>query len=383
MTEVARIEPVREEQDEPATLPAKRRVQPRQIIIGGTFLALLAWAAWWLYDRLTHVYVLDARIAAEMVLISSRVPGWLVSVPAREGDVVNHGDVLVRIDRREASSRRRELDLAVEALEADAETTRARIRMVEARTDSRWEAANARLSGAQSELAAARSERETIEAEWQRASTLRERNLVSQQQWEAARNEYRTSQQMVVRNDARVATAAADVHEVESERAEINVLASQLASINATLGQKRLEVERAGVRLGDHDVESPAAGVIDELFVDPGEYVAVGQRLLAMHNPSNTWIKAQVKETEIRNLQVGQSIEVTVDAYPSETRSATIGRIGSAATSQFALMPNPNPSGNFTKVTQRVEVIVHLDEPDSRLLPGMMVELRIPITSGP
>ena len=50
---------------------------------------------------------------------------------------------------------------------------------------------------------------------------------------------------------------------------------------------------------------------------------------------------------------------------------------------ELGLMPNPNPSGNFTKVTQRVEVIVHLNEPDSRLLPGMMVELRIPITSGP
>ena len=113
---------------------------------------MLIWAGWWLYDRLTHVYILDARVASEMVLISSRVPGWLVAVPAMEGDTVSTGDVLIRIDAREAASRRGELDLAVRALEADADTTRARIAMVEARTASRWEAAKARLSGAESEL---------------------------------------------------------------------------------------------------------------------------------------------------------------------------------------------------------------------------------------
>ena len=368
---------------ETAAPPVRRRIPARPVLIGTAAFALLAWAAWWLYDRLTHVYVLDARVAAEMVLISSRVPGWLVAVPASEGATVAAGDVLVQIDSREATSRRRELELAVEALEADAETTRARVAMVEARTASRWEAANARLSGARSELAAAQSERETIEAEWQRANTLRERNLVSLQEWEAARNQFRTTQQLVVRHQSRVATASADVHEVESERAEITVLASELTRINATLAQKRLEVERSATRLSDHEIKSPAAGVIDELFVDPGEYVAVGQRLLAMHDPGNTWIKANVKETDLRNLWIGQPLEVTVDAYPDEPRSATIGRIGNAATSQFALMPNPNPSGNFTKVTQRVEVIVHLDEPDPRLLPGMMVEMRIPVARGP
>tara|TARA_B100000676_G_scaffold306658_1_gene363347 strand:- start:836 stop:1987 length:1152 start_codon:yes stop_codon:yes gene_type:complete len=383
LSEVTRIDTVRTAPDEPANLPVRRTFQPRQIVIAGVGLALLAWAAWWLYDRLTHVYVLDARIASEMVLISSRVPGWLVAVPATEGSRVATGDVLIRIDDREATSLRGELDLAVQALEADAETTLAQIAMVEARTTSRWEAAKARLSGTESELAAARSERETVEAEWDRANTLRDRNLVSLQEWESVRNRHRTAEQLVIRNLASVATASADLLEVESERAEITVLRSELASLNATLAQKRLEAQRSAVRLSDHALKSPVDGVIDELFVDAGEYVAVGQRLLAMHDPGRKWIKAHVKETDIRHLRVGSPIEVSVDAYPAETRRGTVGRIGNAATSQFALMPNPNPSGNFTKVTQRVEVIMHLDEPDPRLLPGMMVEVKVPIAGDP
>jgi membrane fusion protein (multidrug efflux system) len=68
-----------------------------------------------------------------------------------------------------------------------------------------------------------------------------------------------------------------------------------------------------------------------------------------------------------------------VDAYPDQSFSGKVTRIGSAATSQFALLPSPNPSGNFTKVTQRLEVQVALDQHYEQLRPGMMVELAIKI----
>jgi membrane fusion protein, multidrug efflux system len=71
-------------------------------------------------------------------------------------------------------------------------------------------------------------------------------------------------------------------------------------------------------------------------------------------------------------------VTVRVDAYPDGPTAGTVRRIGDAATSQFALLPNPNPSGNFTKITQRVEVTIDLDEPDPLFKPGMMVEVKIP-----
>lgn len=377
MAEIARLDTSREQHDD-HNVTVRRRVQPRQVVIMGAALFMVAFGAWWLFDRLSNVYVVDARVAAEMVLISSRVPGWLVAVPVSEGAQVARGDVLLHIDEREAKSRRDELDLAVHALEADAETTGARIAQVEARTTSRRDAAEARLAGAESALTSARSEHEMAQSGWQRADALRERNLVSQQEWESVRNHFRTAAQDIKRNEAIVATATADVLEVEAERTEIAVLRSQLKSLAATLSQKKLEAQRASAHLGDHSVKSPIDGTVDELFVDAGEYVAVGQRVLAMHDQSRQWIKANVKETDLIHIKPGAAVEVTVDAYPDAARSATIRRVGRAATSQFALMPNPNPSGNFTKVAQRVEVVIDLDEPDPRLLPGMMVEVKVP-----
>ena len=104
-----------------------------------------------------------------------------------------------------------------------------------------------------------------------------------------------------------------------------------------------------------------------------------GQRIALIHNPDEVWVKANIKETEIRHLALGQSVDITVDAYPGEAFAGEIVRIGNAATSQFALLPNTNPSGNFTKVTQRLPVKISVSQQGEKLKPGMMVEVAIDI----
>lgn len=89
-------------------------------------------------------------------------------------------------------------------------------------------------------------------------------------------------------------------------------------------------------------------------------------------------MEALLKETKLEGLKPGQSVSVSVDAYPDRVFNGRIERIGTAATSQFALMPSPNPSGNFTKINQRVPVRIKVDQPDDNpLRPGMMVEVDI------
>ena len=152
----------------------------------------------------------------------------------------------------------------------------------------------------------------------------------------------------------------------------------ELARLDSERLGLRLQRDRAAEELADHVLRSPIAGVIDEVFIDVGEYVAQGQRVLMAHDPDVVWVKTNVKETDLRHIAVGKTAEVAVDAFPDTTYTATVARIGHAATSEFALLPNPNPSGNFTKITQRVEVKLTFDEPDPRLRPGLMVEVKIP-----
>ena len=91
------------------------------------------------------------------------------------------------------------------------------------------------------------------------------------------------------------------------------------------------------------------------------------------------WVDANVKETDFRKLAIGASARITVDAYPNRVFEGDVVRLGEAATSQFALLPSPNPSGNFTKVTQRLPVRISIDQQDGLLRPGMMVEVSIDV----
>jgi membrane fusion protein (multidrug efflux system) len=95
------------------------------------------------------------------------------------------------------------------------------------------------------------------------------------------------------------------------------------------------------------------------------------------HDPNEIWVEANVKETDVGRLKPGMKADIRVDAYPGKVFKGEVFRIGQAATNRFALLPDPNPSGNFTKITQRLPLRLKLVDRDASLRPGMMVEVYI------
>jgi membrane fusion protein (multidrug efflux system) len=366
--------------DEPPVVAAAQRrvLNSSNLLVALLTVLATGWGAWWLYDRLTNVYILDARVASDMLLLSSRVPGWIIDLPVTESQTVTEGESLLRVDDRAAKARLGELKAGVDVLNSSISALISQIELQDNLTTSRIAAATAKLEAALSEQQATQGDLEIAEAEWQRVGPLHERNLLSQQEFEAGRNIFRSAQQATRRRGAEVSSARADLAEATAERAELDVLQANLQRLHSERTQAELRLEQASTELDYHTMLSPTDGVIDELFVDPGEFVASGQRVLVMHNPEKIWIKANVKETDLKHISVGGKVSITVDAYPDETRSGTVSRIGGAARSQFALLPNPNPSGNFTKSTQRIETTIELEKHDPRLKPGMMVEIKLP-----
>ena len=153
---------------------------------------------------------------------------------------------------------------------------------------------------------------------------------------------------------------------------EIDKLGHREAELRGRIGQQRLDIANRAIR-------SPISGVVDRTFARAGEYVRPGQRLAIVHDPTRVWIEANVKETQIRKLAVGQPAEIRVDAFPGEVFRGRVQSIGTATTASFALLPNPNPSGNFTKITQRLPVRIEIEHAAERLAPGMMVEVDIDV----
>jgi membrane fusion protein (multidrug efflux system) len=138
-------------------------------------------------------------------------------------------------------------------------------------------------------------------------------------------------------------------------------------------------MRRQEIDISDRTIASPADGHVVMTFVRKGEHVTAGQRILMFHDPSHIWVEANIKETDVGLLEPGMKAQIKVDAYRDQIFSGEVFRIGQAATSKFALLPDPNPSGNFTKITQRLPVRIRLDTVEPKLRPGMMVEVDIAV----
>ena len=163
------------------------------------------------------------------------------------------------------------------------------------------------------------------------------------------------------------------------ERARLDVLDREIDALGHREAELRSRIEQQRIDVADRTIRSPIGGVVDRVFARAGEYVRPGQRLAIVHDPKRVWIEANVKETQIRKLAAGQPVEVRVDAYPGKVLRGRVRSIGSATTGSFALLPSPNPSGNFTKITQRIPVRIDVERSGERLAPGMMVEVRIDV----
>lgn len=368
----------------PATAPApppRSAAADRRTVSWRTLAAILAGTVvlvaggGWLYQQFTTVFISDARIAADMVAISSRVPGWVTAVAVIEADAVRKGQVLLRIDDRESRLLVKELDAQIDGIARRREEIEARIALTERQTESRIAAEKAAVRAAEAALAGARAQQELALSENKRAETLAPRGTITQARLDQTRTAFETARQSALSAEADIENARAALAQAEAARDEATVLRRQLAELGPEEERLRAQRARAMLDLKDRTITAPFDGVVDQTFVDEGEYVTPGQRLLMVHDPARVRVEANVKETEIRFFQPGKEVEVTVDALPGRTFAGVVERVGQAATSEFALLPNPNPSGNFTKITQRLPVRIAVEQTEGLLKPGMMVEV--------
>ena len=349
-------------------------------IISVTTLAIfLIWLGFWFYGRAGYVHVTDARVSATMISVSSRIPGWLVDFPVRDGMTVKQGDVLVHIDPRDAQLQLDRLEAGLENMEVELGRFKMEYRLRQQQVASKISASRSRLKVAQSALSESDLMLAKASRDYDRSTSLLADKMVSGEEHDDREVAFQEFEKIHEQRVAEGEVAAAELRLAQASLAEMDVMR---ANHELTLGrEKELEIERDRLAntIKDHTILSSINGVVDETFANTGEYVYPGQRILMIHDPARLWIKANVKETDIRHLKIGQPVSVSVDAYPDDQFTGHIANIGNAATSQFALLPSPNPSGNFTKVTQRLEVQISLDEVYDVLRPGMMVELAIEI----
>ena len=332
-----------------------------------------------IYDRVNFVYSDDSRIEADLITVSSRVAGWVTQMDISEGSGISAGQILLAIDSRESKLRVSELDAQISGIDAEAGRLAAERQLVDKQTASLYSSVRSQLEAAKVAVSSLQPQLKLVRREFHRAKSLFERKVFSRRQLDQAEN---ARQQIERQNRMAVAelnAAEAKLKEAGAERARLAVLDGDLGILKYRKAELQAKREHQKLDLADRIIKSPVDGVVDKTFAKVGEYVTPGQRLALVHDPAKIWIEANIKETQIRELKIGQNVEVSVDAYPDTEFRGRVLTVGNATTSEFALLPSPNPSGNFTKITQRVAVRIDIEQKDGLLRPGMMVEINIDI----
>ncbi|ABV61542.1 MULTISPECIES: HlyD family efflux transporter periplasmic adaptor subunit [Bacillus] len=125
------------------------------------------------------------------------------------------------------------------------------------------------------------------------------------------------------------------------------------------------------------NIKSVADGTLVKKEVQNNQQVQPGTVLGETIDLSKLYITANIKETDIKNIEKGDKVDIVVDGDPSTTFEGTVEQIGYATNSTFNMLPATNSSGNYTKVTQKVAVKISIKNPSDKVLPGMNASVKI------
>ena len=351
----------------------------RYLTIAAVAIVGIAYGGLEVWSRFTHVYEYDARIKADMIMLASKVNGLITEISVNEGQAIRKGQILARLDDRVPRFRVEALKAEIAGVEAERNRLVAERSMLDAQTSTKMRTRESGFRASQAERSALMADLNLARSELKRAETLFKRRVIAKNALDKAQAAVRRLEGDLRKIDAESQAAQDQVAEAQADRQRLDVLDTELAVIEHRAARLKAELSQQTVAVADRLIRSPTDGMVDRIFVATGEFVNNGRRMLLVHDPEQVWVEANIKETELRLLRIGQPVEVIVDAFPETGFAGTVTRIGSATTANFALLPTPNPSGNFTKITQRVPVKIELETGGERLLPGMMVEVNIDI----
>jgi membrane fusion protein (multidrug efflux system) len=360
--------------------PRRSRTRWARLAVIGAMIAVAVWlVAPWVIARFTTVHINDARIAARVVTVSSETAGRITAIPVLVGDAVKKGDLIAAIDRESSQTQLDAVLSKLAATDAQLSELQARKVLLDKQLSARRDAALAGIAAAEANHEASLAVLTNARTRHERAIKLAEQNITSQQTLDESQAALDTAAQQERAAFAAIESARASLAIVEADGEQRNVLESQIASLMA--GRTGTEADRSlkEIDLAHRTISARFDGIIDATFVDVGEYVTPGTRIAMYHAPDDVWIDANVKETNFGSIRVGSRASITVDAFPGRTFDGEVIGMGGAATSQLALLPSPNPSGNFTKVTQRLPIRVSVSTDGTALRPGMMVEVYVDV----
>lgn len=378
----------------------------RMFIIIGLVVLLVAGFFLWRYFN-SYESTDDAQIDGHLNPVSARVGGHVQKLMVDDNQYVQAGQPLVQIDPRDyevvVARAKADYDNAV----AEAQAAGVNVPITSTSTTSQLAAANAEVATAEASLAAARQQYDAANAQMAQAEAnnvkaqndlarykqLVSKQEISQQQYDqayaaaqagtaavdAARAAASAAQQQIRAAQSRVIQAQANQRGASTGPQQVKAIRSRAQSAEAQVEAKKAALDQAQLNLQYTTIVSPVNGVVTSRTVEVGQNVQPGQELMRIINLDDIWVTANFKETQLRDMRVGQPVTIHVDTTGQDYKGH-LQSIAGASGAVTSLLPPENATGNFVKVVQRIPVKITLDPGETRqhvLRPGMSVEPKV------
>jgi membrane fusion protein (multidrug efflux system) len=334
--------------------------EPKRFGRRGVFLLaigalILAAATYWYISNAGYESTDDAAIEAHVIQVSPKISAHAKAVHFDDNYQVKRGALLVELDPR---------DYEVALASAVANLASAQSKLIE--SEAQQNVAQAGLGQVKADLASTQATAENAASDFTRNEQLYKTHVIDRREYDASAAQAKSAAANMESASKRVA----------SQEAQVRLAAAQYATASAEKKQAETQVQQSTLQLSYTKIFAAFDGRVTKKSIEPGNYVQPGQTLFSLV-PSDVWVVANFKETQLKKMKVGQSVSVRVDAIPGRDFKAHVESFQVGTGSRFTLLPPENATGNFVKVVQRIPVKIVFDEAPAsleRLWAGESVE---------
>lgn len=383
--------------------PVKPRSRTKILLAAAAVLLIAAAAASGYYFFAGSESTNDAQIDGYVNPISSRISGYITNVYVDDNQYVNAGTLLARIDATdyEVALGSAQASLANDRATADASQVNIPITsvnttstMASAQADvdnsrAGISAAEKALAGARAAVVQAQANNAKAQDDVKRYKPLVDKQEIPEQLYvqavetsnataayvEVAAANVQAYQDAVTQAQGKFNQAVAALESARTGPQQVRIQQSRAMAATALADKSKRAVEQAQLNLNYTRIVAPVDGLVAKRSVQVGQYVVPGQQLLAVIPLDDIWVTANFKETQLKNVQPGERVQIFVDAYDRDY-SGHVESIAGGTGAIFSLLPPENATGNYVKVVQRVPVRLRFDpgqDPEHRLRPGLSV----------
>lgn len=331
--------------------PAPKAKKPRNLrtplLIAGPVVAL-ALALWAYLSGGRFATTDDAYVKADIVNVANDISGIVAEVDVKEGQAVKRGDLLFRLDD--------------ETYRIARDGAQAQLGIVA----NQLAAARANYAQAKAQIDQAKADLDFYAKNRTRQTDLLDRKVATQATVDQAQRDYLGAQSRLVSAQ----------RQVDSLLAQLGGKPDQPIEKYAQYEQAKAALDKADRDLRRTRVVAPVAGVATNVAqVQPGNYLSAAQAAMNIVSRENMWVDANLKETDLVHVKIGDPATIAVDAYGGRIWKAHVASIAPATGSEFSVLPAQNSSGNWVKVVQRlaVRLAVEPEQDAPQLRAGMSV----------